>query len=366
MTLTPSRIVRPHIWPADAYARHEPDTRGHEPIRLDWNESPWGLSPKAEAALRAFTTGNRYPAMDQAPLRDALGAYLGVDPSRVIAGAGLDDVIETLALTVIEPGDRVVIHEPTFGVYSSLFSLHGAEIVDVPLGPAPDFALDVDGIVAACKHDRTKLVILCNPNNPTGNLIPRDDIERIVTSVPCLVAIDEAYAEFSGTGHTDLALAHDTVVTLRTMSKFAGLAGFRVGYGVFPEVLMPWFRRAAPAFMNVSAPAAAVAIASLQDLDHLRANADRTIAERERLSAILNALPGVTAFPSATNFVLVDLPVVDAAPVVTALAQDGLLVRHFGHPSLRTCIRISLGLPEHHDRVVDVLTHSDLLTGVPA
>ncbi len=354
MPLSPERVIRRHIEPSDAYERYEPDTNGHEPIRLDWNESPFGLSPRAEATLRAFVAGNRYPAIDQALLREALGDYLSVDSDRVIAGAGLDDVINTLATTIIEQGDEVIIHEPTFGVYRSLFGLHGAKVVNVALGPPPDFALSVDGILNAI-NERTKLVLLCNPNNPTGNLFPRDDIVEIIETAPCLVAIDEAYAEFSRTSHTDLALAYDNVITLRTMSKFAGLAGFRVGYGVFPESLMPWFRRAAPAFFNVSAPAAAVAIASLADLDHLKVNAERIIVERERLSGQLNDIPGVLAFPSATNFVLVSLPMKDASTVVTALARHGLLVRHFSHPDLANCIRISIGLPEHHDRLLDVL-----------
>lgn len=354
MPLSPERVIRRHIEPSDAYERYEPDTGGHEPVRLDWNESPFGLSPRAQATLRAFETGNRYPSIDQAPLRTALGDYLGVDPDRVIAGAGLDDVINTLATTIIEQGDEVIIHEPTFGVYRSLFNLHGATVVNVPLGPTPDFSLSVDGILGAI-NERTKLVLLCNPNNPTGNLFPRDALIKIIEAASCLVAIDEAYAEFSGTSHTDLALAYDNVITLRTMSKFAGLAGFRVGYGVFPEALMPWYRRAAPAFFNVSTPGAEVAIASLADLDHLQDNAERIIVERERLSALLNEIPGVLAFPSATNFVLVSLPVEDASTVVTSLARHGLLVRHFNHPHLVQCLRISIGLPEHHDRLLNVL-----------
>ncbi len=354
MPLSPERVIRRHLEPFGSYDRHEPDTAGHEPIRLDWNESPFGLSPRAENTLRAFDSGHRYPAIDQAPLRKALGNYLGVESERVVAGAGLDDVLNTLATTIIEPGDEVIIHEPTFGVYRSLFSLHGADIVNVPLGPPPDFTLSVDQIIAAVSQD-TKLVLLCNPNNPTGNLFPRDELVRIIESVSCPVAIDEAYTEFSGASHTDLARSYDHFITLRTMSKFAALAGFRVGYGVFPESLMPWSRRAAPAFFNISVPAAAVAIASLTDLDHLRANAERIIVERERLSRLLNEIPGVLAFPSATNFVLVSLPVEDASSIVTGLARHGLLVRNFRHPYLLNTIRISIGLPEHHDLLLDAL-----------
>jgi histidinol-phosphate aminotransferase len=354
VALSPSRVVRKHITPEGAYHRDEPDTGGHEPVRLNWNESPFGLSPKARAAFDAFRTGNTYPEIDQAPLRAAVGAYLDVDPERVVIGAGLDDVINTLAMTIAEPGAEIVISEPTFGVYRSLFRLHGATVIDVPLGPAPGFAFPADAIIDAVS-ERTRLIIVCNPNNPTGTLFPRDEIVRVIEAVDCLVAIDEAYAEFSGVDHTDLALTYDNAITLRTMSKFAGLAGFRVGYGVFPEALMPWFRRAAPAFFNVSAPAAAVAIASLDDLDHLNANAARIVAERDRLAAALGAIPGVTVYPSATNFLLVALPLDDARPVVDALAREGLLVRGYGEGNLKHCIRISIGLPEHHDRLISII-----------
>ena len=351
MPLSPSRVVRRHIEPEGAYHRDEPDTGEREPVRLNWNESPFALSPKAQAAFDAFRTGNIYPEIDQAALRAAIGHYLDVDAERIIVGAGLDDVINTLAMTIAEPGTEVIINEPTFGVYRDLFELHGATVTDIRLGPAPDFAFPADAIIDTAS-DRTRLVLICNPNNPTGTLFSRDDIVRVIESVDCLVAIDEAYAEFAGVDHTDLAMTYDNVITLRTMSKFAGLAGYRVGYGVFPEALMPWFRRAAPAFFNVSAPAAAVAIASLDDLEHLRANAQQIVAERDRLAAALDALPGVRVYTSATNFVLVALPLDDARPVVEALARDGLLVRGYGDGDLRRCIRISIGLPEHHDRLI--------------
>ncbi len=354
MALTPSRVIRGHIEPESAYHRAEIETGGHPPVRLNWNESPFGLSPKAQAAYDAFHTGNVYPAIEQAELRLAIARYLGVDADRLIVGAGLDDVINTLAMTVIDPGTEVIINEPTFGVYRSLFELHGAVVTDIPLGDSPDYALPVDGIIDHAS-ERTRLIIVCNPNNPTGTLFDQEDIVRIIESVDCLVAIDEAYAEFSGVSHTELADRYDNVITLRTMSKFAGLAGFRVGYGVFPDALMPWFRRAAPAFFNISAPAAAVATASLDDLDHLRANADRIVSERDRLAAALNALDGVTVIPSATNFLLVALPGPDAMPFVSALAQEGLLVRGYDDPGLRHTIRISIGLPEHHDQLVAVL-----------
>jgi len=350
MTFSPEKMVRPHIEPMVSYAPAASSAMDHEAVRLDWNESPFGLSPKAQAAHDAFRSGNRYPDFNQARLIDALATYVGTTPARIIAGAGLDDVFTTTAVTLIDPGDEVIISDPTFGVYRSLFSLHGATVVNVPLGPGPCFELDGDGILARIT-DRTKLVILCNPNNPTGTMYGPETIERIVSRAPCVVAIDEAYAEFSGTSHLEIADRYPNVILFRTMSKFAGLAGYRVGYGVFPVALLPWLRRASPAFFNLSAIATEVAIASLDDFDHLRDNVSLLISERDRLQRTLNAMAGVEAYDSAANFVLARLPVDDAAEVHRTLAENKIFVRRFPDPEygLQDCLRVSIGTPEQND-----------------
>jgi histidinol-phosphate aminotransferase len=352
VTFSPERIVRQHIRPVASYAPGVSPIDDPAAVRLDWNESPFGLSPKARQAYDAYRTGNRYPPIDQHDLIAALSRYIGVAPERIVAGAGLDDVFTTLAIATIDPGDEVIISTPTFGVYHSMFELHGAMVVDVPLGAAPGFTLDVDGVIAAITPN-TKLVIVCNPNNPTGTLFDLADIERIVRSVDCLVAIDEAYAEFSGRSHLALANAHPNVVLFRTLSKFAGLAGYRVGYGIFPEALLPWIRRAAPAFHNVSAISAAVAVASLEDLDHLRANVHILIEERQRVRDALNAMGGVTAYASAANFLLFSLPD-DARSIFDALEARKVYVRRYGG-RLRDCLRVSVGRPEENSAFLDAL-----------
>lgn len=353
----PESLIRTGIEPVTGYRPGASELTSEHSARLDWNESPFGLSPKAQAALDAYDNGNRYPDYMQTPLREALSAYTGVAVDRIIPGAGLDDVFQTLAMLVINPGDEIIIHEPTFGVYRSLFSLNGATIVNVPLGGAPDFALNVDGIIGAVT-ERTKLVIICQPNNPTGHLFSREDVERIVRSVPCLVAIDEAYAEFSGTSHLDLADAYDNVIVLRTLSKFAGLAGYRVGYGIFPQWTVPYLNRVAPPFFNVSAVSSTVAVASLADLDVLNERLAELLAERAQLSANLEELPGVTVYPSATNFILVDLPVESSEGLLKDLAERRIYVRRFGNPDhhLGNCLRISIGSPEDNRMFLDAIT----------
>ncbi len=354
-------LVRPWAQAVGEYQRQAPPAvTPPRNVRLDWNESPYGPSPRAREAIARFDHAHRYPDIEARELREALGSYVGMPADQIVAGAGLDDVFNTMAMLLIEPGDEVIISEPTFGLYRSLFSLHGATVTDVPLDTG--FRLDVERMLAAI-GSRTKLVIVCNPNNPTGTLFDSNAIERIVAEAGCLVAIDEAYAEFAGVAHIPLMERYDNVAVLRTMSKFAGLAGLRVGYGAFPEQLIPHLRRVMPAFCNVSAISAAAAVASLNDQDHLQETVARIVADRDALAVELGRLPGVIPLPSSTNFLLVRLPVADAGPVVAELARRGVFVRHFPRPDMGivSCLRVTVGTPEENQiflaELADIIEH---------
>lgn len=347
-TFDPAKLVRPAIHHLPVYTRQPPpDVKPARELRLDWNESPYPPSPRAIEALASVATHNRYPEFDAWSLREVLGRYVNAPADQIVAGAGLDNVIETLLFLLIEPGDRVIISEPTFMVYEVLVKAHGGEVVNVPL--RPDFSLDAAGILDAV-DDRTKLILICNPNNPTGNLFDPETIERIVMEAPCLVAIDEAYTEFAGVTYRDLMEHAPNLTILRTMSKFAGLAGMRVGYGIIPASLVPYMARIMPGFCNVSAAATAAAIASLSDEEYNRAIVARIVADRDALTTRLSEIPGVEPLPSATNFLLVRLPVADAGPVVRELANRGVYVRHFRNPEfgIADCLRVSVGTPEEN------------------
>ncbi len=348
-------LVRPAVRAIPSYVPAKvPLARPTRLVKLDMNESPYGPSPKARAALAEFAETHRYPDFEATPLREALGRYVGVPAERIVAGAGLDDVLNNLMHLFIDPGDEIIISEPTFGVYRSLAALYAGVVVDVPL--RADFSLDADAVLVAVT-DRTKLLIVCTPNNPTGNDLDPVAVERIVAGAPCLVAIDEAYAEFAGGSHLGLMDRYPNVCILRTMSKFAGLAGMRVGYGAFPAAMMPALLRVAPPFFNVSAASTAAAIASLDDLPYLRGMVTRIVADREALAANLCELPGVEPLPSVTNFLLVRLPVPNAAPVVAALAARGVFVRHFSRLELgiADCLRVTIGTPEENEFFLDEL-----------
>ncbi len=167
---------------------------------------------------------------------------------------------------------------------------------------------------------------------------------------PCVVAIDEAYAEFAGSSHIGLMERAENLTILRTMSKFAGLAGMRVGYGIFPPSLVDYVTRVMPGFCNVSVAATAAAMASLSDAPYNQATVGRIVADRDALAERLRSIPGVEPLPSATNFLLVRLPVEDAGPVVRELANRGVYVRHFANPAfgIADCLRVSVGTPEQN------------------
>ena len=344
------RIVRPAVSRIPSY--HGADGAGKEVtrwVRLDMNESPFGPSEHVRAALAEFVNTNRYPDFAATEARTALAAYTGIDASQIVCGAGLDDVLNTLFQMTVDPGDEVIITDPTFGVYRALVGIYDGKIVNVPL-LGDTFALDVQGVLDAIT-DRTKVIVLCTPNNPTGNVLDPEGVERIAREAPCLVAIDEAYMEFAGHTHQHLVNELENTVVLRTMSKFAGMAGMRVGYGIFPTSMMPAIDKVTPAFHNVATASAVAVRAALEDRATLMANLMAIVAERERVSAELAAIPGVTVFPSKTNFVLFRLPMTNATPVATELASRGVLIRNYANPAygLADCLRVSIGSPDDDD-----------------
>jgi histidinol-phosphate aminotransferase len=360
----PEPLLRGVIRAFPSYLPSRPHALPERLIRLDMNESPYGPSPKARAALAAFDQTHRYPDFGQSRLRAALSTYTGVPAEQIVAGAGLDDVLTTLANLVIDPGDEVIISEPTFGVYRMLTSLHGGVAVDVPL--VTGFQLDPDRVLSAIT-ERTKFIIICTPNNPTGNTLDPIAIERICAGAPCLVVIDEAYAEFANVSHIPLMTRYPNVMIGRTMSKFAGMAGMRVGYGLFPISLVPYLSHATPPFHNVGMASVEAVIASLQDLDYLNGIVARIVADRDALSDQLRELPDVTPLPSATNFLLVRLPVENAEGIVQDLARKGVLVRHFGRPDLgiQDCLRVTIGTTEENESFLHTLQETMAERGLP-
>ncbi len=323
-------------------------------IKLDGNENPYGPSDRAiEAVRRASTDYAIYPDPAQRRLRAALSRYAGVAEEQIVAGAGADELIDLLLRLFVARGDSVVICPPTFGMYRFSTLVQGGAVVEAPR--RPDFSIDTDAVVGAIKASGAKLVFIASPNNPTGNLLSPGDLDALL-STDSLVVIDEAYVEFAGTSGFEgrVASGAPNLALLRTFSKWAALAGLRVGYGLFPRDVAELLMVVKPPYTPNSAGTLA-ALASLDDIEALMERVASISQERVRLATALGRLPGLQPFPSQANFVLVRVERADARVVRDRLRERGIFVRHFDAPPIDDCLRITAGTPRQTDAVVGAL-----------
>ena len=355
------KLIRSHIQDMPAYEPVMPfevlsrqlDRDVSEIIKLDANENPYGSLPEVRQALKDMAFSHIYPDPGSQDLRRALADHHKVPVENLLAGAGADELIDLILRLVIDPGDAILNCPPTFGMYSFDGDLNQARVIQARR--RPDFSLDLAAIEAAVQQQQPKLIFLASPNNPDGSLTPRETIERLL-KLPLLVVMDEAYIEFAPAGSSLLSEAakRENLIVLRTFSKWAGLAGLRVGYAAFPSALMPHLWKIKQPY-NVSVAAATAAIVSLQHADKLRAIGERIVSERERLYTRLRTVPYLKPYPSLSNFILCRVEGRDAAQLKQALSQSGILVRHYHSSGLADCIRISVGKPEHTDRLMTAL-----------
>lgn len=343
--------------------------RPEDIVKLDANENPYGPSPRALEAITRTNTLHIYPDPDQTALREAISDYIGVSPEHILCGAGADEVIDLIARAFIRPGDVLIDLPPTFGIYRWVADVVNAAYVAVPR--RADFSVDVQAVQALVTGDSAptvtnyKLLFVADPNNPDGSTICDEQL-RALLALPVVVVLDEAYVDFSARpSRVSWVPAHDNLIVLRTFSKLAGMAGLRVGYGVFPRAIIKHlWKIKQPYTPNVAGTVAA--IAALSDRDYLRENVRRLVTERRRMSELLGRLGWLHVFPSEANFVLCrvagDVPVNDgdlrwpaARRLKQALEQHGVLVRYFDRDGLRDCIRISVGRPDQTDRLMAAL-----------
>jgi histidinol-phosphate aminotransferase len=355
-------LIRPSVAAMESYTPIQPfdvlsaqlDRPVEALIKLDANENPYGSSPKVIKALQRIEgTIPIYPDPEARALRTALAEYTGISADYLLVGAGADELIDLLLRLFCDPGDSVINCPPTFGMYAFDTSLNGARTINVPR--RPDFSLNVEAIEQAASDSRAKLLFLCSPNNPDGSLIPLDVLDRLL-DLPLIVVLDQAYIEFAGTASLITRVPRTpNLVVLRTFSKWAGLAGLRVGYGAFPlPIINHLWKIKQPYNLNVAADAAARA--SLADMPLLLANVKRIIAERDRLIRELTAIPHLEPYPSRSNFVLCRVIGKDALVLKQQLAEQfGILIRYFDKPGLRDHIRITAGTPAQSNALIAAL-----------
>jgi histidinol-phosphate aminotransferase len=313
-------------------------------IKLDANENPYGCSPRVNEALAKFSNFNIYTDNDQTRLREQLTGYTGVDARHIVAGGGSNQLIDLILRLFVAPGEEVINCVPTFGIYSFSTELCAGKLVMVPRDA--NFDVDVPAVKSAITR-KTKIICLANPNNPSGNLISQKDIfELLDTGIPLL--LDEAYYEFSGETLVSQVGIYDNLMILRTFSKWAGLAGLRVGYGLFPAKVANYLQSIKMPY-NVNVAALVAVEESLKDKDYLMGTVRKIITERERLLVELKKIAWLKIYPSRSNFILCELLKGDAKQLRQKLQDKGILVRYFDQPRLKNFIRISVGKPEHTD-----------------
>jgi histidinol-phosphate aminotransferase len=315
-----------------------------EIIKLDANENPYGCSPRVIESLENCDSYSIYPDAAQSELRQKLSLYTSMPKECIVCGAGSDQLIDLILRLTINPGDEIINLPPTFGMYSFYAKLSRAVIVEVDR--KEDFSFDCAEVLNHI-NPRTRLIFLANPNNPSGNTAPKQDIQ-VILETGVLVVVDEAYYEFCGETVAPWVERYDNLVVLRTFSKWAGLAGLRVGYGIFPQYMADYLMRIKDPYA-ITVAGQTAAIASLEDKELLLQRIESIIFERERLFGKLSILEGLTPTPSKANFILCRLHNGGAAHVTEQLKQRGILVRYFNTPGLRDYFRISVGRPEQND-----------------
>ncbi|MBM6815019.1 histidinol-phosphate transaminase [Olsenella uli] len=349
----------------DVTARLRPALRDFEPydpafspcrVNLSANENTHALPAEVRAAIGEAllaTPLNRYPDPMANALRDAVAARHGVAREAVCVGNGGDELLFNLLFAFGGPGRTLVTCPPDFAEYANFAAMCETPVARVPRDPE-DFSIDADALLAAARD--AALVILTSPNNPTGDLVDHALVRRLIDETGALVLLDEAYVEFApeGSSLVDWVAACPRLIVLRTLSKAFGLAGLRVGYAVADPAVIAALA-AVRQIYSVDVLAQAAALAALARREALAPVVDDIVAERARLSAGLSELPGVRAWPSAANFVLVRVP--RAAEVRRRLRDEfSVLVRDFSAvPGLEGCLRISVGTREENDVLLDAL-----------
>ncbi len=348
-------LIRPEIRSFIPYDANQQPYR----IKLDANESPFNMPLRARQKLAEFVLNNPelnlYPDTDSVNLRKALSDHWSVDSGNIIVGTGSDQLIQVLANVFVGVGDKVLYPAPSFGMYGDSCIISGGTPVKYILKPEDRFEYSKSTIIEAYHREKPKLVYICNPNNPTGNLMP---VEEVLDVVRCckdsIVVVDEAYAEFCDETVIPYINEFENLIVLRTFSKAYGLAGIRCGYSVAGSSLTKAVNLARAPY-NISSLSQYAAQLVLEDKNDIAKNIAYLKEERKWLSEQLLKLKGFDVFNSHSNFILVKVE--NSRELYKKLCEKGIFLRIFGSsPLLENCLRITVGTHEQNCILLDELS----------
>ena len=324
--------------------------------KMDANESPFPMEEDVRKKLADWIVNEEdlryYPDTDATALRKEIAQYYGVKPEQVTCGVGSDQIIEYLAKLFLEPGDAILVPAPSFSMYATSAVLNRGVAIAFELDPEQDFAFPVEQILERMREEQPKILFICTPNNPTGTGIKREQLIRILEQADCIVALDEAYGEFSDQSYLDLLESYPNLISLRTFSKAYGLAGLRVGYAIGSVEMIKAIDtvRAPYNLSTFSQKAAEMILGRPEYKEHvawIRSERDRIYAAMKKLEGI----KGLYCFPSDANFLLIKSEVENLGG---KLLERGLLVRKYSG-AMASYIRVSIADQESNDLFITAM-----------
>lgn len=328
-------------------------------VKLDANENnhlAHVFNEKLSKAIMDLKM-NEYPDSDSNELRRIIANKLAYRPENIMISSGADQMISIIINAFIDPGESILTFTPSFSIYSIFTRLMGGKVIEVPLGD--NFKFDYDEFIKAVETQEAKIIFLCSPNNPTGGIIPREEIIGVLDRADSIVVLDEAYIEFDKNSSLDLIEKYPNLVVLRTLSKAYGLAGARLGYGIASEELMDILYRVKPVY-NVSSISQLAASVVVEEEEYVKKIIAEIKEERDKIIKELKSIDNIKVYESHANFIL--FKVEDSKKVFDYLVDKGLLVRYFGQEGvLANHLRTAVGTKEDNIRLVQAL--KELLEG---
>jgi len=343
--------VRQAVKDLSAYSVNQPDCL----IKLNQNENPYGLPEAFERDMVEVCSEmewNRYPELDGKSLREPLSRRLGIDPDTLILGNGSNELLMAVMTTLLEPGRRLAVVEPTFSLYRHLGKLTGADIEILPFEGV--FEFPIEKLEQTLADPRTTLSVLCSPNNPTGSVLSLAQVQQLLKSARGVLLIDEAYVDFSSQNFMPLLEEYPNLILTRTFSKAWAFAGIRLGYTLSSPDLAKQITKALLPF-RVSRLTLEAGKILLEYEDWIKGRVGEIVKERDRLYRVLDELNGIMAYPSQANFILTR-PEQKAQLLFNMLSERSILLRDVSaYPFLDNHLRISVGTPEENNMLVKTI-----------